>query len=248
MTKEWFLDWFGQEYLNLYAHRNDEEAERQVSFLLEILNEKPSKVLDIACGRARHLIAFAKLGIQGTGIDMSQPALDIAKERIGELNLPVELIHGDMRKVPVDDQSFPLLISMFTSFGYFETDQEHLDLLTEWGRCLSSQGTLIIDYLNRPQVLKNLVPKTVDNKAAKIITQNRSLSSDGRRVNKEIIIENTETGESKTFNESVRMYEKKQLLDLLEQADFHVKATYGDFDNSPHSDDSKRLLVVAEKK
>ena len=32
---EWYKEWFGPDYLRLYAHRDDDEAGRQVEFLLE---------------------------------------------------------------------------------------------------------------------------------------------------------------------------------------------------------------------
>ena len=50
----WYKDWFGEEYLELYAHRDAGEADRHVDFVVEHVGGAPRAVLDLACGAGRH--------------------------------------------------------------------------------------------------------------------------------------------------------------------------------------------------
>ena len=67
----WYNDWFNSEYyLKVYKHRDEVEAERLVSLILNNVNlEGGSNILDMACGSGRHAIAFAKKGFNVTAID-----------------------------------------------------------------------------------------------------------------------------------------------------------------------------------
>ena len=66
--KNWFEKSFQEDYLWLYAHRSDREATAQVRTAIRNLPFKPGqKVLDIACGAGRHMLAFARKGAIVTG-------------------------------------------------------------------------------------------------------------------------------------------------------------------------------------
>ena len=50
---EWFEEWFGEEYLELYPHRDDADADRAVGLVLGAVEFAAGwRVLDVACGRA----------------------------------------------------------------------------------------------------------------------------------------------------------------------------------------------------
>ena len=71
---EWFEHWFGEEYLELYPHRDAEEAAR-VAELLEARGvvRPGARVLDLACGAGRHAMALAHRGARVVGLDLSTP-------------------------------------------------------------------------------------------------------------------------------------------------------------------------------
>src|ERR1043165_1693024 len=69
---EWFEEWFGEEYLQLYPHRDDAEADRLADLLRANLPWRPGiRVLDIGCGAGRHARALERAGARVTGLDLS---------------------------------------------------------------------------------------------------------------------------------------------------------------------------------
>ena len=79
---EWFEEWFGEEYLQLYPHRDAAEAERAVALILDTRAVEPGwRVLDVACGAGRHARAFEAAGARCVGLDLSAALLRVARRR-----------------------------------------------------------------------------------------------------------------------------------------------------------------------
>jgi len=123
---EWFESWFeSEEYLNVYKHRDEKEARLLVESILSItkIREK-SKILDLACGAGRHSIEFAKKGFELTAVDLSKNLLDAAKKNAEAINIKVNFIRADLRKFK-SNEKFDLVLNLFTSFGYFNNDEDN---------------------------------------------------------------------------------------------------------------------------
>ena len=54
---------------------------------------------------------------------------------------------------------FDAVFNLFTSFGYFETEDENLKTLDSIFQSLKPGGLLVIDFFNTQKVLSNLIPK-----------------------------------------------------------------------------------------
>jgi SAM-dependent methyltransferase len=161
----WYREWFGQDYLDLYAHRDQGEAEASVARVVEWLGpERPNAVLDLACGAGRHTQALRKRGLRALGVDLSLTLL------AGRPDLP--RVRGDMRRLPFAARSFDWVLNFFTSFGYFETERENFRVLEEIVRVLRPGGRFLIDFLNRDRVLAERAPAEASETA----------EDDGRRI------------------------------------------------------------------
>src|SRR5690606_35628439 len=125
------------------------EARTQVDFLCRILPETTHRSLDVACGQGRHVLELLRRNHDAYGTDLSAVLLEKAGAR---QELANRLTRADMRALPFKSDSFDLITSFFTSFGYFDTDKDHFDLLREWARLLRPGGLLFIDYLNAPRL------------------------------------------------------------------------------------------------
>ena len=124
-------DWFEDEafwdklYPFLFTDRKLEAAEAEVESVLELAGIHQGDVLDLACGPGRHSVALAKKELRVTGVDLSSVLLRRARERGLADNVDVEWVQEDMRRF-VRPESFDLAISLFTSFGYFESRDDDL--------------------------------------------------------------------------------------------------------------------------
>jgi ubiquinone/menaquinone biosynthesis C-methylase UbiE len=156
-----------------------------------------------------------------------------------------------MRALPFLEGSFTHALSLFTSFGYFYTEEEHLLVLSEVSRILVPGGILLLDFMNASLTIKHLKAKTTRTLGPLTVTETRSYDEGSKRINKWIEIKETPTGalsqepETRSFFESVRAFSKEELAALLQRAGFSIESLAGDFEGAPYSDSSSRLIVTA---
>lgn len=241
----WYEDWFNSEnYLTVYRHRDESEAERLVELIVKHLNLNPSSsVLDMACGAGRHAISFAKRGFEVTAIDLSERLISEADKSAEAAGVKIKFILSDILKFNTKIQ-FNLVVNLFTSIGYFEEDHEDFEVIKKAYTSLTDSGYFVIDYFNKNYLVKNLLPTTVFSENGVKIIQNRSFERN--RVIKKIRIVN-EIG-TKEYFESVRLYSNEEMLNYLKNAGFRVVSQFGDyFGNNYDSETSPRLIIFAEK-
>ena len=161
-SENWFASWFDTPYYHiLYKDRNYREAQIFMDNLTHYLNlPEKAKVLYLACGKGRHSIYLNQLGFDVIGADLSENSIAIASKNSNEtLHFQVH----DMRE-PFEEK-FDAIFNLFTSFGYFENDDDNLKTLKAMKASLSDYGFGVIDFMNVNQVIANLVPeetKTID--------------------------------------------------------------------------------------
>ncbi len=235
----WYQEWFGEEYLDLYSHRDAEEAEEHVDFVeAQLGGERPRAVLDLACGAGRHTEALRARGYRALGADLS---LTLLAQRP---DLP--RVRGDMRCLPFADGSFDWVLNFFTSFGYFESERENFQVLEEVCRILAPGGRFLIDFLNPDREVPRLEPKEVLQKTGQRVEIERWYDAVRGRINKRIRVQ--PDGEPpRTFLESVRAYREEEVTMGLTWAGLEVTGRYGNFRGEPFSRDSERLILVGHK-
>jgi SAM-dependent methyltransferase len=234
---EWFEEWFGEEYLQLYPHRDAAEAERAVALILDRVGFRAGwRVLDVACGAGRHAYAFEKAGARCVGLDLSAALLRVAR---GVTCAP--LVRADMRALPIRPRSVDLTVNLFTSFGYFERDAEHAGALGEMVSTLRQGGWFVIDFLNARSVRSRLVPRETRRLGGADVEVERSVSPDGRYVCKSI---RTATG--RRFTERVRLFGAGEIEAMLAAAGVTVRQRFGDYDASPLLPHSPRTILLGQ--
>jgi len=242
MSKEWYQSWFNEFYSLLYPKRNKKEARIQVEAIVKALGSGES-CLDIACGSGRHLYYLSQHYERSVGLDISPELIKIGTKEGNFRNSEVSL--SDMRN-PLFNEKFDLITNFFNSFGYFKTDLEHEDLLCQWAKILKEDGFLMIDYLNKDLVIKNLIPRSVREIKSHKIEEVRSVSSDNLRVEKTILICGPKG--SHEFHESVRMYDSIEMKDMLVKCGYNDIRLYGDFAwNEFVPGVSERLILISKK-
>lgn len=236
---EWFESWFGEDYVALYPHRNEAEAEHAIELIERSLGgRRVARVLDLACGAGRHSRALAERWWT-SGLDLSEVLLRLAHQE----EFRAAFVRGDMRVLPYADKSFDLVVNLFTSFGYFETDEEHVLVFDEVARVTSESGTFVLDFLNAGQVRAAFVPYDERVIGDRTVIQTRTITDDGCYVVKTIRIR----GEDRVFIERVRLFTPDELKRMMTNAGFAIDACYGGYDASPLKQHSPRVILFGTR-
>lgn len=242
----WYEKWFGKDYMLVYPHRNIAEAITQIDFLLKnVPISKNAKILDLCCGCGRHSIELKKLGYDVVSADLSSDLLNIAKESAYDNNIDLKIVRCDMREIPFSNQ-FDLVIQFFTSFGYFESDEDNQKVLNSISKALKSNGKFLIDYMNPDYVVDNLINKDEKDISEGIhITQERWIDEQRCRINKKITL--IKDGKEKNYEESVRLYSHEEMKYMLNKAGLQLSETYGDFLGTKFNKKSPRMILIGYK-
>src|SRR6187402_2891720 len=156
--ENWFASWFDSPYYHiLYKERNYREAQLFMDNLTHYLNlPEKAKVLDLACGKGRHSIYLNQLGYDVIGADLSENSIAEANKNANET---LHFVVHDKRE-PYEDK-FDAIFNLFTSFGYFEKEEDNLKTLIAIKHSLSEYGFAVIDFMNTYTVLENLIPDEI---------------------------------------------------------------------------------------
>jgi SAM-dependent methyltransferase len=244
MATAWYEQSFQDDYLLIYKHRNIQNAEVEVRAMSDIL-KLPSiaKVLDLCCGSGRHAFILHQLGYDVTGVDLSETLLKTAKS--ADSRNSIRWVRGDMRSIPLEE-SFDAIFNLFTSFGYFATDDENIQVLDEIRRLLKADGQFIIDFLNPAYVIAHLVPYSKRQEEGVIIEEYREIS--GPFVVKRIEL-TPEQGAKRTYHEQVKLYSLRQFESMFASAGLQLEQVYGGYEGAEYREqESPRLIMVGRKR
>jgi SAM-dependent methyltransferase len=229
----WYQEWFGEEYLELYSHRDEEEARRQVAFFGRVCGPIARPVLDLACGMGRHMQELQAHGYHGVGCDLSYVLLRTGMREYG----PMPVARADMRHLPFCDAVFGGLVNFFTSFGYFATEDENAQVVREMARVLEDGAPFLFDYLNVHRELEKLVER----ETREHVRIERWFDARDRSFNKRITI-----GE-KRYLERVRGYDLDEISAMFAACNLTIHSAYGSFEGEPFTETAPRLILVGSR-
>ncbi|MDW3208299.1 MAG: class I SAM-dependent methyltransferase [Reichenbachiella sp.] len=241
--KEWFDEWFNTIYYHiLYKHRDYEEAAAFLDHLIEYFNIAPAaKILDLACGKGRHSIYLNQKGFDVTGVDLSEENIKFASTK---QNDSLHFAVHDMRNVFATEE-FDYVFNLFTSFGYFDSKEENLNVIDATIQSLKPGGKFLLDFLNPYVVVNNLVheeDKTIENIHFNI----QRKYTDDEFIVKNIIVD--DHGQHYEYQEKVKAIRRADFLAYFDKIDLKVIDIFGDYELSEYkAEESQRLIFVIEK-
>ncbi len=237
-TEKWYSSWFDTPYYHiLYKERNYREAQVFMDNLTHYLNlPEKAAVLDLACGKGRHSIYLNQLGFTVLGADLSENSIVEANKNANEtLHFKVH----DMRK-PFEEK-FDAIFNLFTSFGYFENDEDNLTTLKAIKESLSEYGFAVIDFMNVVQVIETMVLEETKTMEGIDFHIKRYLKDN--HIYKEIDFE--DQGQKFHFTEKVKALTLKDFEELMEEAGIYLLDIFGDYKLKKfHKTESERLIMI----
>ncbi|MGC9947700.1 MAG: class I SAM-dependent methyltransferase [Bryobacteraceae bacterium] len=241
------MQWFENEefwktfYPYMFGDRQLAAAPGEVERVLALSGVAGGRVLDLCCGPGRHSLILARKGLAVTGVDRSPFLLD--KARASTAGAGVELVEADMRDF-VRPRAFDLALSLFTSFGYFDTREEDLAVLRNVRTSLKTGGVFVIDVMSKEYLVS--LGRT---------TNWEQLPDGGIRVQHYDVLPGwgrlrlrwllIEGERARRFEFEHNLYSGQELAALLERAGFADVRLFGSLDGTPYDAAATRLVARA---
>ena len=237
---DWFTSWFNTPYYHiLYKDRNDKEAQLFMQHITAFLKlSKDTHILDLPCGRGRHSVYLNSLGYRVTGGDLSDNSINYAKQ-----------FENDRLRFDVKDMRLPLdfkydaVFNLFTSFGYFESDSDDIQVLRNIKQCLNDNGILVLDFLNVVNVKRHLVEKELK------IVDGIEFYVD-REIKDNFILKHisfSDKCKTHSYTERVKYLDLEKFKHYATAAGLTIIHTFGDYQLSDFECyNSKRLILIAQ--
>jgi SAM-dependent methyltransferase len=248
--RPWYESFYGQTYRDLYdVHFSAEQSEQEARFAASALKLQPGdRVLDLCCGRGRHAVPLARLGLNVTGLDQSAEYLSLARTAAREAGVNIELLQADMRDIPAS-KPFDAVVNLFSSFGYLASDAEDARVLRAAHAALKPNGGLLLDLLNREWVLLNQTPDDQHTGPKGIVyLEHRDFDLRSGRNHVTFTAQAPDGTRHELPGHHIRLYTLTELIAMLDAAGFDFETAYGGFDGAPYAMHTRRMIVLARSR
>ncbi len=255
VRKDWWNHIFNKFYLKTDGDVvNDKNiTTKEIDLFIEIMNFKTQEsILDLCCGQGRHSLELARREYHRVqGLDRSQYLIQRARKTAKKENLPVRFQEGDARKLPFHPDKFDAVMILGNSFGYFDTINDDLRVLTEVQRVLKPWGRILIDLSDGEYLRSSYQPRSwewIDKNH--FVCRERSLSIDKQKLISREVITHVNDGVMVDQFYAERLYSQDEIFDLLKKAGFtdikfHQQITPDSSRNQDLGMMARRILISA---
>src|ERR1019366_7170864 len=217
-------------YPYMFGERQMAAAPGEVDRVLALSGVARGRVLDLCCGPARHSLILAQKGFEVTGVDRS--AFLLSKARQSGAGAGVELVEADMRDF-VRPGAFDLALSLFTSFGYFDTREEDLAVLRNVRASLKQDGVFVIDVMSKEYLISQGQTTHWEQwPGGEIHVHHYDVFPGWGRLRVQWLL--IEGERARRFEFEHNLYSGLELAALLERAGFTDVCIFGSLDGAPH--------------
>jgi SAM-dependent methyltransferase len=199
-----------------------------------------AKVFDQCCGVGVFTVPLARHGYAVTGIDLSPVMLARAEKALAEAGAEADLHQADMYDY-VRPGEFDAVVNLYTSFGYFETEEQNLRVLRNAYDSLRPGGQLVVDLLGKETFAKWAgQPKVVPVTGGQVFMSDTILDDWTRyRTDWTLVRDGTARHTSLTMY----AYSGAELRGLFQRAGFTAVECFGGFAGEPYDNNATRLIV-----
>lgn len=245
------------EIVDLYDLEHADYTE-DTELLLELADLGEGPILELGCGTGRVLLPLAEAGHTVTGVDSSQPMLDVAAARAKQAGLDVSLVNGDMSQIGgIPGGPFGMVIASLNSIMHL-TAADQRAMATSSQAALAPGGRLVIDTLNPSVAQLNHLLNTTHLEGSWQYEDGSSVDKWGhRRPGMEPQVIDTLIWYDRVAPDGIlhrtrtrfdlRYVHQSELALILELAGFGHVDWYGSYELDPWDPDSDRIITVAHK-
>jgi SAM-dependent methyltransferase len=231
------VDTYGPAYMRIAERLGGyDTTSEDAAAMIELLRLPPgTTVVDAGCGFGRYCAALQQQGMDATGIDISPAAIAEAETRCPG---PRYLVADLTQPLPDGVGPFDVLVNLYSSFGYGATEAEDMEMLRAFHRLVKPGGKIVMQLsdLERSRYrLRTDEGVVVRDTNGVIETLDVDFSTGRLHVRYEL--------DGDVVHSRIRMYEREDLVRMLEQVGFSDVASYGDFTGAPKRPEDRLVLV-----
>lgn len=244
---EWFSNetFWADAYDFLFGQDKFDRSEEELKDILDLIEFKGHYILDLCCGPGRHSTTLAKMGFDVTGVDKSSFLLNKAKHLSKSIGLKVNFIEEDMRSFS-QPNSFDLVLNMFTSFGYFEDQNDDITVLQNIYDNLKIGGQLIIESMSKEilsKVFQDTTSTLLDD--GTLFVQKHKVFNDWGMISNDWYI--LKDNKYKKYSFTHRLYSAVELKLIIESVGFKDVRFFGTIKGAAYDNKAQRLVLIANK-
>ncbi|MCC7407505.1 MAG: class I SAM-dependent methyltransferase [Phycisphaeraceae bacterium] len=245
----WWLEYYRNWAQDKEASLQDASAASEAAFIAKALGlTQPKTVLDLGCGYGRHAIHLAHRGLKVTAVDASIPLLKRAARAAKQHNLPITFVKADLRKLGITGR-FDGAFFAGATFGGLG-DEGDQAALRQISALLKPGARVLIDVANPFADIAPLVEshnRWVDWRQEtdhyRLVESEFDVATCTGVFRKTYV---TPDG-AKILVQRWRAYTCPELQRMLTLCNLSVVHHFGDFDGSPLTLCSSRMIIVAQK-
>lgn len=241
---DWFSDeGFWTDYAPLLFDGNHwAEAPAVVDALLVLTGVAPgSPVLDMCCGTGRHALEFASRGFRVTGVDITGPYLEAARDSAEAMDLPVEFIEADARFWS-RSAAFSLAVNLFTSFGYIATKAEDEQMLARIAESLAPGGILVMEVAGKETSARDFIDgECFERDGRLVLTEFQVVGAWEYLRNRWIVVDGSRRVDHSWVQ---RLYSATELRESMLRSGFSSVELFGSYAGAPYDDKAERLVAL----
>jgi SAM-dependent methyltransferase len=223
-------------------------------YFLRMMRAADGPILEVGVGTGRFFTEALKQGIDIYGIDISPAMLDVLKKRIPEKDYQRVSLQ-DIRDFEFDI-SFRLITAPFRVFMHLTETSDQIKALNHVYDKLEDEGSFIFDlYIPNPALLASGMNDHMDfegefepgNTIRRFVTSHNDLVNQINHLSMRFDWNERDKNFSETWNSELRFFFRYELEYLLKQSRFRTFSIFGDYYETPLSEESKEFVVVCRK-
>jgi len=248
-----------------YSNKKDD-----VDFYYKLAQEIDGPILECACGTGRILVPIARSGKEIWGFDSNINMLDIALQKIGNLNTisKTNIFHDDLTTFSssiLRDKKFKFIFLSFDSYaylaqkedGYYSTEQiykRQYIALKKISEHLDDDGVFAFDLfsptdLSKDYFMRHHFSKVIDNKTWNLFSTIHIPTEHIFQIHYFMEILDND-GTPKRWYHPVSGYQTsyKEILSMLKKVGLHPEKIYEDFNLKLYKRNSEQMIFICKKR
>ena len=233
-------------------------ARRDVPFWTRAAAAAGGSVLELGCGTGRVLLPVGRSGTAVVGIDLSDRMLARARARVkrARLGARVQLVRGDIRRLPFPDGRFALVMAPYGILQSLTSDADLRATLRAVAATLEPGGRFVMELVadlpawqEYAEVTKLRGWRPGKRAHVSLVESVRQDRRRGLTLFEQTFVETRGRAKrSQRFTLAFRTLSVAQMASRLSRAGFQVTARLGSYEGDPWTKASETWILIAERR